>query len=123
MRCASSSCNRSQASIIGTRFFLWPKELLETELNRNALASTVQHDLFDGNPDGWNAYVAHIKKKVRWFGIGLPEVKGNVLPGRVGSVAGKTTPVEPKDPVVSPAERDLRNEKKGWPWPEPRSTS
>jgi hypothetical protein len=37
-------------------------ELLETELNRNALASTVQHDLFDGNPSGWKAYVAHRQK-------------------------------------------------------------
>jgi hypothetical protein len=37
---------------VASAFFLWPKELLETELNRNALASSVQHDLFDGNPDG-----------------------------------------------------------------------
>ncbi|EUC20660.1 hypothetical protein PMI06_009922, partial [Burkholderia sp. BT03] len=35
---------------VASAFFLWPKELLESELNRNALASTVQHDLFDGNP-------------------------------------------------------------------------
>jgi hypothetical protein len=40
---------------VASAFFLWPKELLETELNRNALVSTVQHDLFDGNPDGWKA--------------------------------------------------------------------
>jgi hypothetical protein len=35
---------------VASAFFLWPKELLEADLNRNALASTVQHDLFDGNP-------------------------------------------------------------------------
>jgi hypothetical protein len=31
----------------------WPKDLLEEELNRDALASSVQHDLFGGNPEGW----------------------------------------------------------------------
>jgi hypothetical protein len=60
---------------VASAFFLWPKELLEAELNRNALASTIQHDFFDGNPDGWRAYVAHIQKKVKWFGTGLPEMK------------------------------------------------
>jgi hypothetical protein len=30
---------------VASALFLWPKELLEPELNRNALASTVQHDL------------------------------------------------------------------------------
>lgn len=53
---------------VASAFFLWPKELLDTELNRKALASTVQHELFDGNPDGWNAYVGHLRKKVAWFG-------------------------------------------------------
>jgi hypothetical protein len=31
--------------------FLWPKELLDTELSRKALAYTQRHDLFAGNPD------------------------------------------------------------------------
>ncbi|MGF6303362.1 hypothetical protein OKW42_006715 [Paraburkholderia sp. WC7.3d] len=43
-------------------FFLWPKELLETEFNRNALASTIQHDLFDVNPDGWKAYICCVTR-------------------------------------------------------------
>ena len=30
----------------------------------------VQHDLFEGNPNGWNAYVAELQKKVAWFGEG-----------------------------------------------------
>jgi hypothetical protein len=30
---------------VASAFFLRPKELLKSELNRNALASTVQHDL------------------------------------------------------------------------------
>jgi hypothetical protein len=50
---------------VANAFFLRPKELLDTELNRNVLTSTVQHDLFDGNPEGWSAYVAHMQKKVR----------------------------------------------------------
>jgi len=27
------------------------------------VASTVQHDLFDGNPDGWKEYVVHVRKE------------------------------------------------------------
>ncbi|CAB3795437.1 hypothetical protein LMG28614_04175 [Paraburkholderia ultramafica] len=34
-------------------FCLWPKGLFEAKLNRTALSSTVQHTLFNGNPDGW----------------------------------------------------------------------
>ncbi|MFP3643047.1 hypothetical protein [Paraburkholderia sp. SIMBA_054] len=47
---------------VASAFFLWAKELLESELNRNALASTVQYDLFDGNPDCWKTYVAQMQK-------------------------------------------------------------
>ncbi len=57
---------------IASAFFLWPKELLVTKLNRNLLASTVQHNLFDGNPDGGKEYAVHIRKKVKWFGAGFP---------------------------------------------------
>jgi hypothetical protein len=46
------------------RLSFGPRQLLETEPNRNALASAVQHDLCDGNPDGWSAYVALMQKKV-----------------------------------------------------------
>jgi hypothetical protein len=53
---------------VASAFFLWPKEPLDTELNRNLLAPTVQHDLFDGNRDGWKAYLAHMQKKVKWYG-------------------------------------------------------
>ncbi|REG60783.1 hypothetical protein B0G80_3598 [Paraburkholderia sp. BL6669N2] len=104
-------------------FSQWPRELLETKLNRDALASAVQRNLFEGNPDGWNAYVALIQKKVPWFGIGLPGVKGEVLTEPADGAADKTTPVEPNAPAVSPVESSLPNEKRGWPWPEPKSTS
>ncbi|MFL9869318.1 hypothetical protein PQR67_34545 [Paraburkholderia fungorum] len=77
---------------VASAFFLWPKELLEGELNQEALASSVQRELFAGNPKGWAAYAAQLQKKVTWFGVGLPAIR-----------------------------KAARAEKKGWPWPEPRS--
>ena len=56
-------------------FFAWPRELLEPELNRKRLASTVRGSLFAENADGWRAYVAALRSEVRWFGVGLPSVK------------------------------------------------
>ncbi|WP_206996132.1 hypothetical protein [Trinickia mobilis] len=53
-------------------FCTWPSELLEAELNREELASTVQRHLFAGNPDGWRAYVAELRAEVPWFGEGVP---------------------------------------------------
>lgn len=52
-------------------FFLWPKTLLDEELNRSLLASTVKHDLFASNAQGWNAYVEERRRDVAWFGEGL----------------------------------------------------
>ncbi|HMC46326.1 MAG TPA: hypothetical protein VKJ77_13470 [Caballeronia sp.] len=52
-------------------FFLWPKTLLDEDLNRSLLASTVQHDLFAGNAKGWERYVAEHRKDVAWFAEGL----------------------------------------------------
>ena len=107
----------------GSAFFLWPKELLEAELNRNALASAVQHDLFDGNRHGWNAYVAHIQKKVQWFGTGLPKMKGGASAEPADDAAKEASPVEASVGAAPPAEWDAPDEKKGWPWPQPGSTS
>jgi len=53
-------------------FFLWPKTLLDEDLNRSLLASTVQHDLFAGNAKGWERYVAERRNDVAWFAEGLP---------------------------------------------------
>jgi len=53
-------------------FFLWPKTLLDEDLNRLLLASTVQHDLFAGNANGWERYVKERRTDVAWFGEGLP---------------------------------------------------
>lgn len=98
---------------VASAFSRWPQELLETELNRDALARTVQHHLFDGNADGWNHYVAHIRKTVRWFGVGLVAEPAQ-------SATDKPTSIEAKNAVVSSAAEGVPNEKKGWPWPEPR---
>ena len=104
-------------------FFLWPKELLETELNRTALASTVQHDLFDGNPSGWKAYVAHLQKEVKWFGTGLPEMESGASEEPAPAAANDASPVEVSVEAAPLAEWDAPDEKKGWPWPQPGSTS
>jgi hypothetical protein len=108
---------------VASAFFLWPKELLEADLNRNALASTVQHDLFDGNPDGWKEYVVHIQKKVKWFGAGLPEITRRVSDEPVHVAAEEASPVEASVVAAPSVEWDAPDEKKGWPWPQPGSTS
>jgi hypothetical protein len=104
---------------VANAFFLWPKELLDTALNRTALASTVQHDLFDGNPDGWKAYTAHMQKKVKWFGAGLPEIKEDASTKLTPDAAEEAGPVN----AALPSEWDTPDEKRGWPWPQPGSTS
>jgi hypothetical protein len=108
---------------VASAFFLWPKKLLDMELNRNALASTVQHDLFDGNPGGWKAYVAHMQKKVKWFGAGLPKIKGGASTKPALDAVEETSPVDASAKTAPPSEWDAPDEKKGWPWPQPGSTS
>jgi hypothetical protein len=108
---------------VASAFFLWPKELLETKLNRNALASTVQHDLFDGNPDGWKEYVVHIQKKVKWFGTGLSDMKPGASAEPAHDAAEEASPVEESAMAAPSVEWDAPDEKKGWPWPQPGSTS
>jgi len=75
-------------------FFLWPKSLLDEQLNRPLFASTVQHDLFAGNPGGWEAYVAERKKDVAWFAEGVEA----------------PSPEDPDSSGISGLSR--------WPWPE-----
>jgi hypothetical protein len=109
---------------IASAFFLWPKELLDTKLNRKALASTVQHDLFDGNPDRWEAYATHMQKKVKWFGAGLPKIiKVDASTEPTPDAAEEAGPVEASVKTAPPSEWDAPDEKKGWPWPQPGSTS
>jgi hypothetical protein len=109
---------------VASAFFLWPKELLETDLNRAVLASTVQHDLFDGNPDGWEAYVAQMQEKIGWFGKGLPEMKKRNADEPLHVAADTDTSPAGKSVEAAPlAEWDEPNDRRGWPWPQPGSTS
>lgn len=108
---------------VASAFFLWPRELLEAELNHDALASSVQHHLFDGNPDGWKAYVTHVQRTVEWFGTGLPGMKAHTLADTARDAAKDVTPVETSVVATLSARSDAPIEKKGWPWPEPRQTS
>jgi hypothetical protein len=101
---------------IAGAFFPWPKALLEAELNRDALASSVQHKLFEGNPDGWKAYVTHVQKTVKWFGTGLPGMKADALAEPAHDAAKDATPAA----ATLSDKSDAPIEKKGWPWPEPR---
>jgi hypothetical protein len=61
-------------------FFVWPKALLDETLNRDMLANTVKHDLFDENAKGWTAYVEKRRKDVAWFAEDLPELKEATAP-------------------------------------------
>jgi hypothetical protein len=56
-------------------FLTWPQDLLEVELDRAALAASVQRNLFAGNPAGWRAYVADMRREVAWFGVGMSPVE------------------------------------------------
>jgi hypothetical protein len=107
-----------------TAFSIWPKALLEAELNRDALASTVQHNLFNGNPDGWNLYIGYVQTKVAWFGSGLSHTNGGATAEAFRDAEHKAGPAEAPLLAASTAlDVKARNEKRGWPWPEPRSTS
>ena len=100
------------SACVASAFSQWPGELLEAELNRDALASTVQQNLFDGNPDGWNAYVSHVQKKVTWFGTGLVNIQKDALAKPSHDAIKKASPVA----AASSVDADARNEKRGWPW-------
>ncbi|MFP3429799.1 hypothetical protein SB781_08645 [Paraburkholderia sp. SIMBA_061] len=108
---------------VTSAFCVWPRELLEVELNRDALASTVQLNLFDGDPHGWKAYVSHVQNKVKWFGTGLSNIKEGARAEPSHDATDDASPVEAPDRDVSPVEADVRSEKRGWPWPEPRRKS
>jgi hypothetical protein len=68
-------------------FFVWPKALLDTELNRAMIASTVRHDLFDNNAKGWTAYVDERRRDVAWFGKDLPDAAKSAAPAHASGTA------------------------------------
>lgn len=102
------------ATRVASAFCQWPAQLLEAKLDREALHSTVRDQLFDGNPDGWTAYIGQVQKKVAWFGAGVSPTEKHTLAEASRDVADKTAPV---------ADVKTRNEKKGWPWPDSGPTS
>jgi hypothetical protein len=110
---------------VACAFSMWPRELLEAELNRDALAAAVQHKLFDGNPNGWDAYVRYMQKKVTWFGKGLSNIKDDSVVRGSHDAQDHARPADAPLLAKPAAAGDVgvRNEKRGWPWPEPRSTS
>jgi len=108
---------------VARAFSPWPKELLKADLDRGALASTVQHNLFDGNPDGWNAYINYVQKKVEWFGTGLSNLEKDTLAEPSHDATNIAGPIDPAATAAQRAEANVRNEKRGWPWPEPTSRS
>lgn len=94
---------------VASAFAGWPRALLDSQLDRNALAHGVQRGLFDGNAAGWNAYVSYLRNRVAWFADGI--------------VDNDATAVDAKPPAerAKASKPAKRAEKKGWPWPEPRS--
>ncbi|WP_254316374.1 hypothetical protein [Paraburkholderia sp. CNPSo 3272] len=81
----------------------WPRALLETELNRIGLASTVQRELFPDDPQGWASYAAYVRQKVSWFGLELDDtVHASTRENDRDDENGGTS--------QSPAART------GWPW-------
>ncbi|MGF6734695.1 hypothetical protein OKW50_006867 [Paraburkholderia youngii] len=110
-------------------FVEWPRELLEPELNRKRLASTVQRNLFEGNAEGWGAYVAGLRAEVPWFGVGLRLLRESedarssstaVFPDRVvakevvvdSEAAGNVEPVGKEHASVETSQRIYPT----WPW-------
>lgn len=84
-------------------FCTWPSELLEAELNREELASTVQRHLFAGNPDGWRAYVAELRVEVPWFGEGVAVLQAVAEP--ISEAVGGSREAEAEAPESSDVER------------------
>lgn len=78
-------------------FFLWPKLLLDESLNKELLASTVQHDLFAGNSEGWARYVTDRREAIPWFGegIGDPSDSADAAPEQGATVTRWPWPDEP----------------------------
>ncbi|CAH2780655.1 MAG: hypothetical protein PPHEINF_1692 [uncultured Paraburkholderia sp.] len=100
---------------VASAFSRWPQELLNIMLDHESLASTVQQALFEGNPRGWDSYVAHVQNKVTWFGTRLPKMKT--------SVSGKPAGDARQQAAAAPsAARTGLGMRRGWPWPDPETT-
>jgi hypothetical protein len=81
----------------------WPRTLLESELDRIELASTVQRELFAGDAQGWQSYAAYVRQKVSWFGLELDKTTRATAPAS-----------EPEDEKASGSTTNTTMT--GWPW-------
>ncbi|WP_433695074.1 hypothetical protein [Paraburkholderia phenoliruptrix] len=107
---------------VASAFSRWPQDLLDTTLDHESLASTVQQALFEGNPRGWDSYVAHVQTKVTWFGTRLPKMKTSVS-GEPAGEAGQRAAAAAAAPSATPsAARTGSGTRRGWPWPDPETT-
>ncbi|MGF6743880.1 hypothetical protein [Paraburkholderia atlantica] len=110
-------------------FVEWPRELLEPELNRKRLASSVQRNLFDGNAEGWRAYVAGLRADVPWFGVGLrllresEDARSSSTPALPDRLAAKEVVVDSEaarngEPVAKAGENFETSQRiyPTWPW-------
>ncbi|CAN0625894.1 conserved protein of unknown function [Burkholderia multivorans] len=66
---------REFASAVLHAFCLWPQQLLDAPLDRDAIAAPVCAKLFAGNPRGWTRYIASLAAEVPWFGAGIKPVE------------------------------------------------
>jgi hypothetical protein len=98
-------------------FFVWPKALLDTSVNRPMLANTVKHDLFADNAKGWEAYVQERRKDVAWFGDDLPQQAESAAPAHEAAPAAKRS----KGKGHTAAEKPSRYAT--WPWPDEGGSS
>ncbi|MBN3792462.1 hypothetical protein [Burkholderia sp. Ac-20353] len=81
---------REFASAVLHAFCLWPQQLLDAQLDRDALAAPVCAKLFAGNPRGWARYTASLTHDVPWFGAGIQPAEG---PPDRAAPSGQTDPV------------------------------
>lgn len=71
---------REFANAVLHAFCLWPQQLLDAQLDRDALAAPVCAKLFPGNPRGWTRYTASFAADVPWFGAGIQPTQAPPAP-------------------------------------------
>ncbi|WP_232256320.1 hypothetical protein [Caballeronia glathei] len=106
------------AGQVASAFCSWPAALLEERLDQRALAVAVQRHLFEDNARGWNTYAAELRKQVKWFAADLPKVKGERASAEPDANREKALAQ-----AATSVEWGASDEKRGWPWPQPGSTS
>lgn len=73
-------------------------------------------------PRAMRSYATHLQKTAEWFGTGLSGMKADALAEPARDAAKDATPGEASVVTSLPAGSDAPIKKKGWPWPEPKSS-